>query len=213
MSEKDDDKLFTNKVPAQEDFKNPPLTKDLQASEKMKSPKKVVLGSLEDPDLVVEAQFNPKELEISQNVPWNKPQEANKSNARRGTQAKATSATSTSGINLEFGGTEGRTLTLDLMFDNFERDMTGSRQVDVAKMVTRLQAMASVKTTGATQEADKRPHRCLLVWGEVLPAFKCVIASLSVKYLMFSADGIPLRAQCTVKLMEADFVSAKTKGK
>jgi hypothetical protein len=182
-------------------FRNPPLSKSVSIKEGMTSPTKIIIGSLEKPELYVEAQFNPKEIEVAQNVPWQKPQEANKSNAKNN---------ATSGVNLEFQGTEGRSLTLDLLFDNFEEG-NNSRSVSVVDMVKRLQELASVRELGSTQEDKKRPHRCLVVWGEVLPGFKCVISSLSVKYLMFSPQGVPLRAQCTVKVMEADFVSAAKK--
>jgi hypothetical protein len=44
-------------------------------------------------------------------------------------------------------------------------------------------------------------------WGATVEKFRCVIESLSTKYTMFSDDGVPLRATCTVKLKEADVVS------
>jgi hypothetical protein len=43
-----------------------------------------------------------------------------------------------------------------------------------------------------------------------VPTFKCVIESLSVKYTMFSDQGVPLRATCTVKLKEADTVTGQS---
>jgi len=40
-----------------------------------------------------------------------------------------------------------------------------------------------------------------------VPNFNCVIESISTKYTMFSSEGAPLRATCTVKLKEADVVA------
>jgi hypothetical protein len=173
---------------------------------------KVMIGSLDDPRLVVEAQYNPKELEVVQTVPWQKTNEANRSN-RRGA---ATSRGEDQGIHLEFTGADGRSVTLELLFDGYEPKRTqGSepdpRSVDVEACVKKLADMASVRTPGSTREDEKRPHRCVVSWGKVLPAFKCVIESLSTKYTMFDANGKPLRATCTVKLKEADFVSSKKK--
>lgn len=183
-------------------FLNPPRKEKgaISITESLTSTTKIVIGSLEKPDLYVEAQFNPKELEVTQNVPWQKPAEANKSRAKNN---------KSSGVNLEFQGAEGRGLTLDLLFDGYES--ANKRSVNVVDEVTKLQELASVRVKGSTKEDEKRPHRCLVVWGKVLPSFKCVIESLSVKYLMFSADGVPLRAQCTVKLKEADFKKAGDK--
>ena len=58
----------------------------------------------------------------------------------------------------------------------------------------------------------RRPHHCVVSWGDRgLPKFQCVIESLSTKYTMFSSDGKPLRATCTVKLKEATSVDKKGK--
>lgn len=162
---------------------------------------KVMIGSLDDSSLFVEAQFNPKELEVTRTVPWDKTNEANRSNAR-GRQNNQSDA---QGIHLEFKGAEGRAVSLELLFDGYEG------AVDVAQCVKKLQDLASVRQAGATKEDLKRPHRCVVVWGNVLPSFKCVIDSLSTKYTMFDKDGKPLRATCTVKLKEADVVSVAKK--
>jgi hypothetical protein len=61
-------------------------------------------------------------------------------------------------------------------------------------------------------ETLRRPHMCVVTWGTTVPTFKCVIESLSVKYTMFSDQGVPLRATCTVKLKEADTVTGQAEG-
>ena len=163
------------------------------------NPAKVIIGSL-DGGPSVEAQFNPKELEVTRSVPWSKTNEANKSNSKQ---------KQTQGIHLEFTGAEGRSLTLELLFDGYEP--TGGRSVDVVQKIKDLETLASVREPGSKKEELKRPHRCVLVWGSVLPRFNCVIESLATKYTMFSPAGVPLRATCTVKLKEADVVSTAKK--
>ena len=166
------------------------------------SPKvaKISIGSL-DGGPKVEAQYNPKELEISKTVPWSKVNEANKSNGKS-TQAQ--------GIHLEFTGAEGRSLSVELLFDGYEKD-AGGRGVDVEKAVADLETLASVRVPGSKKEDERRPHRCVVTWGNVLSEFRCVIESLSTKYTMFSPQGKPLRATCVVKLKEADVVSMAKK--
>lgn len=149
----------------------------------------VTIASTDD-GTKVEAQFNPKELQVDKTVPWQKKSQAN--------QAGQT------GIQLEFTGAEGRSMTLELLFDGYEAKRSVSKQVDD------LNWMASVIDPKSSEEAKRRPHLCVVTWGTMFPSgskFKCVIESLSVKYTMFSDQGVPLRATCTVKLKEADTVS------
>jgi hypothetical protein len=147
-----------------------------------------------DTGIQVHAQYNPKELQIDKSVPWQKNPQSNKSPEK--------------GIQLEFTGAEGRTMSLELMFDGVEK------KTSVAGNVGILNTMASVLDPGNTDENKRRPHRCVVTWGSTIPSFRCVIESLSVKYTVFSDEGVPLRATCTVKLKEADLVGmAKQDGK
>src|SRR5262249_56292803 len=65
--------------------------------------KKVVIGSLDDAGLGVEAQYNPNEISIEMSVPWS--------------QAKTMKGNEPG---LEFTGSAGRTLSFDLLFDGYE---------------------------------------------------------------------------------------------
>ena len=164
---------------------------------------KVSIGSVEEgfSDLRVEAQFNPKELEVSRSVPWSKVNAANKSNSK---------TTEEQGIHLEFTGAEGRSVSLELLFDGFE-PKNEARYVDVEKKVKVLETLASVRKPGSKKDEERRPHRCVVTWGKSLENFRCVIESLSVKYTMFDDQGTPLRATCIVKLKEANVVSMAKK--
>ena len=147
---------------------------------------KISIGSLDD-GTQIEAQYNPKELQVDMSVPWSKVNQANNSN--------------TQGIHLEFTGADGRTVTVELLFDGYETNTS------VAGQVKALQTLASVWKPDSKQENERRPHRCVAKWGKTLDSFRCVIESLSTKYTMFGDDGTPLRATCTVTLKEADVVS------
>lgn len=146
----------------------------------------VTIMSLDD-GTTVKAQFNPKELQIDKNVPWTKVNQANQSNEK--------------GIHLEFTGADGRSLSLELLFDDYE----GGGNVPL--MVANLEKLSSVWKPESQDENERRPHRCIAIWGSALKGFRCVIESLSTKYTMFSKEGAPLRATCTVKLKEADVIS------
>ncbi|HVK87178.1 MAG TPA: hypothetical protein VM513_23820 [Kofleriaceae bacterium] len=206
---------------------------------------KLTIGSLDDTSLTVSAQYNPKELQVDQNVPWKKPEAATQTStqpAAGGSGAGgaggggagaggggggaggggggaggggaggggAGGATGNAGgssgpdenyMALEFTGAEGRTMSVEMLFDGYEG---GGRTVDVASKVAVLEKLARVIDPRSPDEKKRRPHHCVVTWGERgLPSFKCVIENLSTKYSMFSSDGKPLRATCTVKLKEA----------
>src|SRR3982750_3582015 len=133
--------------------------------------KKISIKSLDDGTLVT-AQYNPKELQVDKSVPWSKVNQSNNSNEQ--------------GIHLEFTGAEGRSRTVEMLFDAYE-EASG----DVSGQVGTLEKLASVWKPGSKLENERRPHRCVAVWGSTVADFRCVIESLSTKYTMFSDDGTP----------------------
>jgi hypothetical protein len=157
---------------------------------------KITIGTYKkDADIdPVEAQYNPKEIQLDQTVPWNKPTSTNKtSNDAKGDGS----------IRLEFGGAEGRSMSLDLLFDAYE-----TKDKSVEKALANLALMASVKSPGGSEgEGDNRPPLLVVVWGLLFnetKKFTGVIENLSIKYQMFASDGTPLRATATVKFKEAN---------
>ncbi|MBA3539406.1 MAG: hypothetical protein H0T79_07230 [Deltaproteobacteria bacterium] len=164
---------------------------------------KLTIKSLDPGGPEVSAQYNPKELQIDKAVPWSKHAAANKTNAK---EEKA-------GIHLEFTGAEGRSMSVELLFDGYENKGKIASGGTVIEKVKALEELASVRKPNSKKEDERRPHWCVVTWGQKgIPSFRCVIESLSTKYQMFSEDGLPLRATCTVKLKEADLVSlAKAK--
>lgn len=170
------------------DFKHPksaagPATKAAAAT----NTGSIYIGSVDKPNIGVQAQYNPKELQVDQNIPWSKKNQANQANP--------------TGLHLEFTGAEGRSMSVEMLFDGYEQKKSVSDSVDA------LYTMASVIDPTSPSEDLRRPHLCLATWGDTVKNFRCVIESLSIKYTMFSSDGVPLRATCTVKLKEADVVS------
>ncbi|HUS31981.1 MAG TPA: hypothetical protein VMZ53_25950 [Kofleriaceae bacterium] len=162
------------------------------------------IKSLDEPSLVVSAQFNPKELQIDRQVPWSPPGEAGKENSKN----------KSGGVDLEFTGAKGRSLSVELLFDGYEEEAEPGFVGKVAESVATLEALASVRKPGEKKEDERRPHWCVCSWGTALQSggekkFKCVIESISTKYTMFDNEGTPLRATVTLKLTEADSVSVK----
>jgi hypothetical protein len=153
---------------------------------------KISIGSLDDPSITIKAQYNPKDLQVDLQVPWQKVNQANNSNDE--------------GIHLEFTGADGRELTVELLFDGYETKSS------IADQIETIHKLASVWKPGSTKENERRPHRCVVNWGSTVSSFRCVIESVSTKYTMFTDDGTPVRATCTVKLKEADVVSMATEG-
>jgi Contractile injection system tube protein len=153
-------------------------------------------GKFTATDLTVEAQYNPGTLEVSQNVPWKKPDAASKT----GGTGSAAQKSDRNDVTLEFTGAEGRSISLELLFDGVEQKTSVKGQVE------KLEKLAAVQEAGSSTPEKRRPHHCVVVWANVLPRFKCVIESLTTKYTMFALDGTPLRATCTLKLKEAENV-------
>jgi hypothetical protein len=167
---------------------------------------RITIKSADDPtdENTVIAQFNPKELEIKRTVPWSKPAETSKKNAKKKEEP---------GIHLEFTGAESRTMTIELLFDAYEQNAEKPFVDDISKQVATLEKLASVRDASpSAKEESRRPHLCMVTWGGTFgKGFSCVIDSLSTKYTMFDSDGTPLRATCTVSLKEANFLALAKK--
>lgn len=153
----------------------------------------ISIGSIDEPSIGIKAQYNPKELQIDKAVPW---QKHNKANAN--------------GLQLEFTGAEGRTMSIDLLFDGYEEGTS------IQDSVATLETLATVRDPSSTKDEMRRPHHCVVIWGTVIGGgdhkFKCVIEQIQTKYTMFSPEGLPLRATVTLKLKEAERLSMSDKG-
>ena len=121
---------------------------------------------------VLEAQFNPKEIEVDRTIPWQH-------------QGPAP---------LQFLGAEPARMSFELLFDGVEQSKSVQPRLD------RLHRLSSV------DETLHRPPRVKVAWGNAagaMPTFDGVVEAVSVRYLTFAENGVPLRATATVNLKEA----------
>jgi hypothetical protein len=135
-------------------------------------------------NLKVVAQFNPKELQLDETIPWSK-------QAQKGAAA-----------HLEYTSGDPRTMSFELLFDGFEGGPSVQYQLDQLSQMARPMAAPD----------PKRPPKLKVIWGAPegdssydLPTYTCVLESLSFKYTMFSPKGTLLRATASVKLKEASY--------
>jgi hypothetical protein len=142
-------------------------------------PKKVAIVGMEIKiDLV--AQYNPKELQIETSADW-----------------KASPNSKSDNPDFEYTSSPARTLSMELLFDTYEDDE------DVGeKYVSKLTQLISVMDPDGV-EAKKRPSIIQVCWPEDSSAsFQGVLQSVSTKYTMFAHKGYPVRAVCSIKVME-----------
>jgi hypothetical protein len=131
----------------------------------------------------INAYFNPKEIGITKNVPWNKHKDS-----------KADKPI------LEFTDADPAELNLELLFDTFEKRLSVYQE-----FIEKLEKLVKV------DEAKKRPPMVLFLWGTHFPKFMGVISSLKVQYTMFLPDGTPVRATVTATIKEGRDIKTKDK--
>jgi nucleoid-associated protein YgaU len=123
-------------------------------------------------------RFNPKEISISKSVTWTRP---------------STTSTSDGGPAApEFKGTGPRTLTMELLFDDWEQaSPTVMDQIETLMTWT-------TPTPNSVSSGRPAPPILMLEWG-IRTYFECYLKSVNVKYTMFRKDGTPSRAtaNCT----------------
>lgn len=128
---------------------------------------------------VVPFQFNPKEVTISKSAKW---------------ERKPTKGSNSAGPP-EFTGSEPAKMNLEMFFD-----AVGPQDGSVVKAVETLlsSCLPTAKTAGT-----KRPTPPIVVlhWGSTA-SFPAFITSASAKFTLFSSEGTPIRATCTVQLEE-----------
>jgi hypothetical protein len=127
--------------------------------------------------VIVEAQFNPKEISIDKSVPWQK----------RKTNGPG---------DLEFTVAEPKTLSCELMFDGFESAEPIQAEIEKLHVMSDvdpgLKRPPKLKVVWGDEGAPG-----------MIPAFAAVIESLGVKYTMFDGNGKPLRATVSLRFKEA----------
>ncbi len=172
---------------------------------------KLWIASIDNPRIELRAQYNPKELQIDKQVPWNEHKQRNNRSGRRREDDSEQS-------DLEFNGAAIRTMQIELLFDGYEEGESVQPDVDLLEELSTVSVPrepgpgeARPREAGPGESRKElRPHHCLIAWGAQeggMRPFRCVIESLSTKYTMWSSEGTPLRATCTIKVKEAEKMS------
>jgi nucleoid-associated protein YgaU len=127
----------------------------------------------------IDFQFNPKEVTIAKTAKWE---------SKPATGAKKAAPP-------QFTGPEPGKLTLEMFFD-----ATAKHDGSVVDAVDKL--FSCCIATDKTHANDKpMPPLVVFTWGAIT-SFPAYVTSVSAKYTLFSAAGVPIRATCTVSLQE-----------
>lgn len=127
----------------------------------------------------IKFQFNPKELALTKTVSWTRP----------------TTKGSTRASPPQFQGPQPSKLTIEMFFDASEK-----HDDSVVKSVEKL--FECCVPTSASHSAKKdSPPWVQFRWGG-LTSFLAYVSTVSAKYTLFTAEGLPIRATCSVTLEE-----------
>ncbi len=140
---------------------------------------KALITQVDNPANSVPFQFNPETLSYTQRTEW-----------RKRPNQSATDAPVK-----QYGGPKGTNLKLTMLLDN---TMVGSPPV-----LERIGLLSRWLSRGDAEQ----PPLLRFLWGKLRiggrPDFVCHLESLDVDFSLFSADGLPMRAKCTVNLNAA----------
>ncbi len=145
-------------------------------------------GSLGSELVTFSVQYNPKEIKSDKASKWKKKD-------KQGSDGAA----------FEFQQGDPRTLVMDLFFDT-----TNDGQSNVEwDWVEGLLALTNPSVSAPEGGEKKYPPLVKFVWGDF--EFVGIMEKIATQYLMFSSDGNPVRAKCTVTMKEfqvAEFLGA-----
>ena len=127
----------------------------------------------------IDFQFNPKELTISKSAKWGR--SAQKGNKKSGVP--------------QFQGPEPSKLALEMFLD-----ASDTHDDSVVKKVEQLFSCC-VPTDKSHEQKKPSPPWVVFHWGG-MTSFTGYIHSVSVKYTLFTPDGLPIRGTATVNLEE-----------
>jgi phage tail protein X len=130
---------------------------------------------------LIKFMFNPKDLSFTKGARWNQDQKP-----------------STPSAPMTFGGAEPSTMTFEMFLD--ATDDMGDRVVGI---VETLMKTCVPTPTSLTQGSPATPSAPWVVfkWGGFI-GFTAVVTSVNGKFTLFTPDGIPVRAVCTVAIKE-----------
>jgi len=127
----------------------------------------------------IEFQFNPKELSLSKSAKWNR-------DSQKGSKKSDPP---------QFTGADPSKISLEMFLD-----ASDTQDDRVVKTVEQLFACC-VPTDESHQKKKGSPPWVIFHWG-ALTSFTAYISSVSVKYTLFTAGGLPIRGTATVNIEE-----------
>jgi nucleoid-associated protein YgaU len=104
-----------------------------------------------------------------------------------------------------------QTLEMELLVDSYEEHQAGDRKLNQAGEDVR-NLTGKITNLLAIDASIHAPPPLIFSWGSL--TFRCVLAKVSQRFIMFRPDGIPLRARLQVKFNEftnADFEAKEVK--
>ncbi len=143
--------------------------------------------------------FNPNTYSISKTVSWSSIGSTTTAVSSAGNSASAAAPqepqSNLDAPTLNFRGGQNRQLSLNLFYDVTEQPGT-----DVRSETSKIVALTKI------DRDEQCPLPCEISWGNSQNPydfpFTGVITNLSQQFTLFSADGLPLRANLTVTVME-----------
>jgi hypothetical protein len=126
--------------------------------------------------------FNPKEYSITKTSTFN---------------AKATAGKDFPQV--QYGGGQPATLSVDLLFDAFKPQIPAGNVVGIAAELMKL--MQIKEGTGGGKRG--RPPHVQFIWGDSW-TFLSFVESLTIQYLRFAPSGAPTRMMGKLKLKQAE---------
>jgi hypothetical protein len=126
-------------------------------------------------------QFNPETVQRSKTAYW-------RENPTRGASKQPRP---------QFIGTGSERLTVRLLFDSF--DSLGALGMTVSVVVEILLGWLTVPQS-AQGQATPQPPTVTFLWGSSIH-FEGTLQQVSVQYVMFNPEGLPLRAYVTITLV------------
>lgn len=132
----------------------------------------------------LELRFNPKELSIQKSAEWTRQPNKGAANTSKP----------------EFAGAKPRTLTMELLFDDWDDDAKGPK---LTKQIEQLMAWMT-PTKKSMRDSLPQPAILQLMWGssEAVAQFQGFIKSCTAKYTLFAQDGTPIRATAQLSMEE-----------
>jgi hypothetical protein len=125
--------------------------------------------------------FNPGELQITINNSWS-----------------GESIPGQPGPSLKFEGSQSGSISLELFFDTTDTGQTVTSHTNELIKLTKIDKALP----GYSEAANNgRPPWVKFHWGG-FHSFRCVVSSVSLTFVYFSADGTPLRAKASLGLTQ-----------